>query len=540
MKTDARASLGWQVFEESNDAIFVTSNDHSIQEVNPFAQRMTRCLRGELLGKALPDVIQGVDDTSIQEALEALNETGLFHSREAFILFRKQASPLPVNLSISRLHVGDNTYGLVIARDVSERMRQATELERRVQERTEELRSANERLGREVELRRSAQEEVADLNRQLSSTVNRIRAVEQQAERLEQLRLAGQLASGLAHDINNLITPLINVADMIADEDLPESQRQNLATLKTYASDIADTVQRLREIKPVSAHLELQPIACGDFLDEIVALTKPRWSDEARRRDAAIEVETSIEEPMLVYADPAALRSIVTNLVFNAVDAIRDRGRITLRASKAEGMAVISVEDNGEGMTAEQLKTCRDPFVTTRPNGSGLGLSLCDRIAAQQSGRLELQSEKDVGTAARLHIPLAKLGQTKQVATKTLPQGTKFLIVEDNDIVRSSTQVLLRVKGMEAEVAGDATEAMELLEQNEFDVVLCDLELPRVGGIQLLGQCRERWPRTTRVLISGWMDPSELDRDGPAQLTFNKPLRVEELFDQLANLSISE
>ena len=144
MDTEHRASIAWQVFEESNDAIIVTDNDNKIIDVNPFTQRVTQYRRSELLAMTLFDVLDGGDRT-VDEMISALRETGVFHSRESFELRCNHGIRRHVNISVSRLHISQQVFGVVIARDITERVANQEalkaaneELEKRVVQRTAE------------------------------------------------------------------------------------------------------------------------------------------------------------------------------------------------------------------------------------------------------------------------------------------------------------------------------------------------------------------------------------------------------------------
>ncbi|MGB7347172.1 MAG: ATP-binding protein [Pirellulaceae bacterium] len=546
MNIDVKASLGWQVFEESNDAIFLTSEDNLVREVNPFAQRLTGYARSELISRSLIDLVKSCGQQSMSDVISALNQTGIFHSREEFQLKRRGLDDLPVNLSISRIHTDEEILCVVIARDISERVKSERRLqeahdalEHRVAERTAELQVAHDELVKEVAQRQLAQTELQEANQELAAAVKQQNVAQERAISMEQLRIAGLLASGMAHDISNSITPIVSLSDLLARETtLTDSQRGYVDLIRRSAADIASTVKRLREVKPLSSELQRRVIDLPDLLQGVVDLSRPRWFDDAKRRGASINARVTVREPTTVYADESALRAVLTNLVFNAADAIDQSGEIELQCDQADGHAMIVVSDNGKGMSDEQLATCFEPFVTWRENGCGLGLSMCQRIIEQHHGQIDLSSTPGAGTFVRLLIPMTTPENLEVKERRSLPTSTRFLVVDDDLNVRISTQALLISKGMKVDIVVNATEAIERLQQSDYDIVISDLGLPGMDGRQLLQECRRRWPNIRTVLVSGWMnDVDGLSKDGSADISLEKPFTMDDLFERLASLT---
>lgn len=521
MRSDERASLGWQVFEETNDAVFVTSKDYHIYEINPFAQRLTGLGRNDLIGRPLFELLSS-EERDIQEAIDALSHTGIFHSREEYLLHRDDAEPLPVNVSISRIHTTTETFGVIIARDISERV----DAER-------QLREANDRLEQRVAQRTN---ELAAVNKQLSRANDQLKAAQEQAIKQEQLRIAGQIASGMAHDINNSVTPIVNFSDaLLSDSTLTKRQREQIGHIKTGAEDICVTVRRLQELKPTRGSIARSIIRVQDLLSTVAELSRPQWHDDANRRGVKITLEITETEPLKIIGDESALRSVLMNLVFNAIDAISDQGRIELSCRLQNQTAMIKVADSGVGMTTNELARCFEPFVTSRENGCGLGLSISQKIAQQHDGALEITSRPGQGTTVTLSLPVAAGDPSAKPESVSPEDDWKILLVDDDDLVRKSSMILMQTKGLNVDVAASGAEALRMLDENQYGIIISDLLLGEMNGIDLLRECRRRHPDIHTILTTGWIDRvgKALDED-VADATFQKPIEFDRLFETIA------
>jgi PAS domain S-box-containing protein len=230
--------------------------------------------------------------------------------------------------------------------------------------------------------------------------------------RQERLSTLGELASAVAHDFNNALTPIQGYAELLEDEVRATGQPEKIARYATLirrgAEDAGRVVERLRAFyRPARTRprerTDLKAVAA-----ETVDLTRPRWLTHAAASGCAFTVRVEDGGAPPVLADPAALREALTNLVFNAVDASPRGGEIVLRVFARDGRAVIEVADSGEGMSEEVRRRCLEPFFTTKADrGTGLGLASVARIAREHGGTVEIRSEPNRGTTVSLSFPPA-------------------------------------------------------------------------------------------------------------------------------------
>ena len=379
-------------------------------------------------------------------------------------------------------------------------------------------------------------------HRQLETTLAELKQTQQQVIQQERLRAVGQMAGGVAHDLNNSLSPVLGYAEMLASApDLPEKLREWALLIETGARDAAAVVERLREFyRPQDEdEVDRQAVNLRELMTQIPQLTRPKWRDEAQRTGRNIDVELDLESEPFVHGTPAELREVLTNLVFNAVDAMPSGGKITLHLSSTPECAVIEVTDTGIGMLDDVASRCFEPFFTAKGSGgTGLGLSVCHGIVQRHGGRFEIDTEPGHGTTMRIILRLAvqdELAEREEPIVAALP-SRRVLYIDDDLRLRQLVSTLLEELGQKVDLAKSGAEGLELFQQNQYDVVLTDLGMPGIDGREVT-----RIIKTTRqdvpvIMVTGWGSPSLQQRvDGavePDQLV-PKPLTLAKLREAL-------
>ncbi|MDP9003571.1 MAG: HAMP domain-containing histidine kinase [Verrucomicrobiota bacterium] len=222
------------------------------------------------------------------------------------------------------------------------------------------------------------------------------------------------MASGIAHDFNNTLTPILGFAELLLENDaLLENKvetRRCLEMLRTSAKDAANVVGRLREFyRPADTDEEFPVVDLAKIVQQAVALTEPKWRSQTQARGLTVEVTAEAKASPFVAGQESALREVLTNLIFNAVDAMPEGGRISLETSIEEDDAVIRVRDTGTGMTESVRQRCLEPFFSTKgERGTGLGLSMVYGIVERHRGKLEIESVAGHGTTFVIRLPSAE------------------------------------------------------------------------------------------------------------------------------------
>ena len=293
----------------------------------------------------------------------------------------------------------------------------------------------------------------AKLYQELEEAYEELRETQRQMLRQERLRLVGQIASGVAHDINNALSPVLGYADLLlaSERDLSDKTRKYLKRIKQAGESIADTVERLRRLYRPSERQEVaQLVDLNRVVKEALDLTRPRWRDGALVRGLEIIVRLDLSPGEVpVRGDPGELRDAVVNLIVNALDAMPQGGTLSIHTSVVGEEVCVEVMDTGVGMDEATLARALEPFFTTKgTEGTGLGLSVVDRIVHRHGGRLELASELGQGTTVCLWFPRA-MGSAVELSALGAPTvpPLRLLVVDDDPRLRQLLEELLGADG---------------------------------------------------------------------------------------------
>jgi signal transduction histidine kinase/ActR/RegA family two-component response regulator len=359
--------------------------------------------------------------------------------------------------------------------------------------------------------------------RELQVQYETLQRTQAQLIQVERLRALGEMAGGVAHDFNNLLTVVLGQADFVAAKLArgavsPAELEQRIGIIRTAALDGAETVRRLLEFTRAAPRAgRAQPTDASALFASVVAAAEPRWKDEANARGRMIEVVTDFGEVPPVLAYPAELREVLLNIVFNALDAMGEGGRLALVCRADTESAYLSVSDTGPGISENLLPRIFEPFFTTKgPQRTGLGLSVSYGIVRRHQGDLTVESQPGKGTVFTVRLPLAPQGSPAGEEAASAPPEARclrVLVVDDEDLVRATLRDICADEGHHVLEARSGREALELLAARPIDVVYTDLGMPGMTGWQLADQIRDRWPYVRVVLITGWgasVQPEEL------------------------------
>ncbi|MGB6452370.1 MAG: ATP-binding protein [Steroidobacteraceae bacterium] len=401
----------------------------------------------------------------------------------------------------------------------------------------------------------------AQLHEALQRAYDDLSQSQQTVLQQERLRALGQMASGIAHDINNAISPVSLYTDTLLEREpnLSERARSYLVTIQRAIEDVAETVARMREFyRPREQQLVLARVALNQMVEQVVDLTHARWSDLPQQRGVVIQLEKALEPdlPEIMGAE-VEIRDALTNLIFNAVDAMPDGGTLTLRtraASQPGGTGEartryvqVEVCDSGIGMSEETRRRCLEPFYTTKgERGTGLGLAMVYGMVQRHSAELEIDSELGKGTTLRLIFPVSEAVQDETVRVAAL-QGPlrrlSILLVDDDPLILKSLRDILeadghRVKAADGGQNGIDAFAAALKGETAFDVVITDLGMPYVDGRKVAAAVEALAPETPLILLTGWGKRLLSEDDIPPHVdrVLSKPPKIQDIRTALAAL----
>jgi signal transduction histidine kinase/DNA-binding response OmpR family regulator len=364
----------------------------------------------------------------------------------------------------------------------------------------------------------------------------------------ERLRAIGQMASGIAHDINNAISPVAIYTQSMLERDpaMPRETRDYLELVGRTVQDIAATVGRMRDFYRPDGDREGHALVdINALVPQVIDLTRARWSDMPQQRGKVVTVTADLDSALPpVLGGASELRELLTNLIFNSVDAMPDGGTVTIRtrtlySDTGAPLVRLEVADTGVGMDEDTRSRCLEPFFTTKGElGTGLGLAMASVAAQRHDARLEIDSAPREGTRILLDFAAADEPRVTKPATAATVKmrGLRLLLVDDDPAVLSSTSIVLELDGHTTIVAEGGQAGLDALrvahETGEaFDAIVTDLGMPHVDGEQVARAAKELFPTTPVVLLTGWGRRMSSGDDAPTNVDFllPKPLDLNQL-----------
>jgi signal transduction histidine kinase/ActR/RegA family two-component response regulator len=405
----------------------------------------------------------------------------------------------------------------------------------------------------ECEFLRQLSEHVAlashqsQLHTALQQAYDDLRQTQEAVIQQERLRSLGQMASGIAHDINNALTPVALYTDSLlhSEPNLTPAGRGKLEIIQRAIDDAAQTIARMGEFyRKRDTQLNLTPVDANLVLQQVLDLTQARWRDMPQQRGDVFEMKTELAEGLpAILGVEGELREALTNLVFNAVDAMPSGGTITLRTrvdTFGSGEAVdIEVADSGIGMDEATQRRCLEPFFTTKgERGTGLGLAMVYGAVQRHGAQMKIESAPGQGTLVRLTFtttaPAVGAGDPR------LSQGPRarlrILVVDDDPILLRSLREVLEADGHQVIAAPGGQAGVGAFEGAQaeghiFDAVITDLGMPGFDGARVASAIKNASPTTPVILLTGWGERLKAEEEVPAHVdcVLSKPPKLRDL-----------
>jgi signal transduction histidine kinase/CheY-like chemotaxis protein len=404
----------------------------------------------------------------------------------------------------------------------------------------------------------------AQLYGDLQNAYDELRQTQQAVMQQERLLALGQMASGIAHDINNAISPVTRYTESLLETEpsLSPRARGYLETIQRAIDDVAHTVARMREFyRQRESQLTLTPVDLNSLVPQVIELTRARWSDMAQLRGVAVTVHTELSADLpRVLGIESELREALINLVFNAVDAMQKDGPLTVRTRTAQlgrpdwgstslaDSVVLEVVDSGVGMDEETRRRCLEPFYTTKgERGTGLGLAMVYGSMQRHGADIEIESAPGKGTTVRLCFLLpadAPASALKPGAVSpAAPSPLRILLVDDDPLVLKSLRDTLEVDGHAVTVANGGQAGIDAFTESNahaapFDVVITDLGMPYVDGRKVSASIKAARPATRVIMLTGWGQRMLAEGSTPDHVdkVLGKPPKLRELREALVGV----
>lgn len=488
------------LLDKAQDAILVCDLNFQLLYWNKGAERIYGWLAEEAAGRSISELLCAGDSAQVMEAIAALEKADEWKSEWQQTTRRAEPIIVESRWTLVRNEKGVPDYYLVTNTDITEQKR------------------AEEHLFR--------------------------------AQRMESI---GTLAGGIAHDLNNILSPIIMGIDMMQLNQVDEETGRWLAIMKENAERGADLVKQVltfaRGMDGERISVQLKHI-----VKDLVGVLK-----ETLPKSIAVKYDVETEL-WTISADPTQIHQVLMNVCINARDAMPSGGTLTIKAKNVSidenyarmnidaepgNYARLTVADTGTGMTRDVLQWIFDPFFTTKEIGKGTGLGLATTLTIVKShgGFINVYSEPSKGTRFSIYLPSAEAGKEMEIEPKNvLPRGHgELVLVADDEInIRSVTEATLTKFGYRTITAIDGTDALAVYSQQKKKIaaVLTDMAMPYMGGTALIRGLRKIDPKIKIIAMSGLMSEGQT-----AELTnlnvnavLSKPFTAETLLTTLASI----
>jgi signal transduction histidine kinase len=366
-----------------------------------------------------------------------------------------------------------------------------------------------------------------------------------QGQMIQQERLSafGTMAGGVAHDFNNALSIILGYSEILlaGNARMAVSERAHaIRTIITAAKDSTRMVSRLREFYRPSDERDSRELV--DFVQlagEAVSLTQPKWRAAGEGRPWPIFVKVDAVPVPPVNGNAAELRELLTNLIFNAVDAMPEGGKITLSVRPEGEHVQVQVSDEGTGMTDEVRTRCLEPFFTTKgEQGTGLGLAMVYGIAQRHQATLSLESELGSGTTFSFLFPAQAAAAAGAAAgTVRLAHPLHILVVDDQPFICEIMAQYFAEDCHTTVTAGNGEEALARLREQRFDLLMTDQAMPDLAGDQLAAAAKQIDPNIRVIVLTGYGKEAAMSAGEEAiDQILAKPVSLETLRQALAEV----
>ena len=378
--------------------------------------------------------------------------------------------------------------------------------------------------------------------------------IEQRLYQMDKLNALELQSNGIAHEFNNILGIILGYLNILKLRlDAPNQQvSDTLRIIERAAKDGAEIVDKIQQFSKTKPENEgTISVDMFDVINEAVEFTMPRWKSEAQLKGIEYEVATNnlVASRYYVKCNPSELREVVVNIINNSIDAMPNGGKIEFSAKVDNGSVILSISDNGIGIKEDIKDKIFDPFFSTKDvKRSGLGMSVVHSIVKRYNGVISIDSRGGKGVTIYIKMPLCLAGLTKREKKKESGSDCKanILIIEDEEVILDMMKIILEKRGHKVFIAKDSSDGMKMYENNRYDVVLCDLAMPKVNGWKVAKHIKDfaaikEMAKTPFVLITGY----ELDTDNlnykkeGVDFILKKPLEFDEL-NKMINDFITE
>ncbi len=513
------------------DGVVVTDTTQNIILANEAFCNLFDKNRSEMIETNLLVWLEQLDTDTVRKWTVLENEVfknGFCHNIELQRV-RPPGNKMYFNVSASRMkHTAFNDSNVTVSiwHDITERVR--------LNKRMEEL---NESLERRVSERTA---ELTGLYEKLQNEIIERKKIEETLIQSEKLKSIGTVASGISHEINNILAIIMGRAEILQRGFKDDSKlKEGLSSIIKASNAGADIVKKMLVFAKSDAKAsDYVFIDISSLIWQAIDFKKPRWKNMAQSKNINYHIDTAeIDEMLEVFCNPTEMTEVFINIIKNALDAMPDGGCIAFSVKSDKNTAFISISDTGAGISEDIKRKIFDPFFTTRsPQGTGLGMSIVYSIIKRHNGKIEVESEIGKGTTFNISIPIHQ-EMEQNIVSPSKPSSDKItkklriLVVDDEKDICKVLESFLTSDGHIVKTVNSGAEAIELIRKEQFDLVLSDLAMPGKTGYDVITVLNELETRPKIGIITGWSEKINSLVKEPFKVDFViiKPLHLSEI-----------
>ena len=364
----------------------------------------------------------------------------------------------------------------------------------------------------------------------------------------QRLIAIGEMASSIAHDFNNSLQAMRGNIDVLKTvKTIPSSANEYLEIVDGIISDVAIRVKSLQRFGDTKQIVnEYKPAHLNKTIQEVILQLRPMWKDKLEKEGFKIDIQEEYDENLLILCNEGELKTVFYNIIKNSIESMGFGGTVKIETSKNDNMAIVTIQDTGDGMDEETKLKIFQPFYTTKgfEAGRGLGMSGVFSIVKSHNGNICVKhSELGKGTTIELSFPIDHTNEikgTKKDIDSTIknPEKLTILVVEDIASIRDSFAKMISLLGHNCDKAESGMAALAFLENKSYDIVFTDLGMSEMSGWQLADIIKEKFEgKISVVVVSGWEVSEDETQKHGVSFAINKPFTFAEIKNVISKIA---
>ena len=348
----------------------------------------------------------------------------------------------------------------------------------------------------------------------------------------EKLKAMGEMAAGITHDINNILTPILGSVQLLKDTIQEKKNFKLLSIIEICAYDGMNITKKVKRLTKKYNDDDIQTFSIDSAIIDAIDLTKSKWLTESVFKGIKIDIIKSLKSKETVQGNITEIREVFINIIANAIDAMPKGGTIEVITKNKDSMVIIEIRDNGMGMNSEIQKRIFEPFFTTKGNnGSGLGLSISYNIILSHSGSMKIESEENVGTSFIVKLPICEniIKKEDEISRDVIDFQGNVLVIDDQEQIRNVVASMIKsIAKCKIKTCGCENLDSEL-KRRKYDIIVCDFTMPTINGLQVAQKIKEINKQIYFCMMTGWVGSFDDQEMNNVDFVLNKPINKDSL-----------